>query len=308
MNACIMLISFLFLFSTIIVVLHVNHTQINYQSLVSFDKGFNPLYGEHNITPYEANKSVQISMDQTTSSGFSSKLMYMHGYFESSIKLPQNYSAGVVVTFYMCNDRKYPYRHDEIDFEFLGHIHGQDWLVQTNFYGNGSTGRGREERYVLWFDPSQDFHRYGIMWTDDIITYYVDDVPIRHVRRVEAMRGDFPSKEMGLFGTIWNGSDWATGGGKHKLDLSYGPYVAKYSSFVLNGCGVDPNRKRNRCEFSNGLRSKERDRMQGFRRKYMTYSYCYDKKRYVVPLPECVVDFEELEHLRKFDRWTFGAF
>lgn len=303
------ILSFLFLFSMIMIILfHVNHTQISYKSLVSFDKGFNPLYGELNITPYEANKSVQISMDETTSSGFQSKLMYMYGYFESSIKLPENYSAGVVVTFYTCNDHKYPYHHDEIDFEFLGHIHGQEWLVQTNFYGNGSTSRGREERYVLWFDPSQDFHRYAILWTDNRITYYVDDVPIRHVRRVEALQGDFPSKEMGLYGTIWNGSDWATSGGRHKLNLSHGPYVAKYSSFVLNGCAFNPTQKPYQCKFSHELTSKERVRMHGFRRKYMTYSHCYDKRRYAVPLPECVVDFKELEHLRKFDRWTFGAF
>ncbi|KZV50879.1 putative xyloglucan endotransglucosylase/hydrolase protein 28 [Dorcoceras hygrometricum] len=291
-----------------IILFHLNHTQISSQSLVKFDKGFSPLYGELNISPYEGNKSVQISMDETTSSGFQSKLMYMHGYFESSIKLPENYSAGVVVTFYMCNNLKYPYSHDEIDFEFLGHIHGQEWLVQTNFYGNGSTSRGREERYVLGFDPSLDFHRYGILWTDERITYYVDDVPIRHVRRrVESMRGDFPSKEMGLYGTIWNGSDWATSGGQHKLDLRYGPYVAKYSGFVLNGCAFSPTQKPYGCRFPNELTSKERAQMQAFRRKYMTYSYCYDKRRYVVPLPECEVDFKELQHLRTFDSWTFGG-
>lgn len=56
--------------------------------------------------------------------------------------------------------------HDELDFEFLGNIKGRDWRVQTNVYGNGSTGRGREERYFLPFDPTFEAHRYSILWTN----------------------------------------------------------------------------------------------------------------------------------------------
>ncbi|KAI3449305.1 hypothetical protein Pfo_005970 [Paulownia fortunei] len=283
-------------------------------SVVSFNQGFNPLYGELNIIPYEGNNSVQISMDERTSSGFHSKLMYVHGYFETSLKLPENYTAGVVVTFYTCNNHKYPFYRDEIDLEFLGHIHGQKWLLQTNFYGNGSTNRGREERYELWFNPSEDFHRYGILWTDNRITYYVDDVPIRHVKRVDAMGGDFPSKEMSLYGTIWNGSNWATSGGQYKLDLSNGPFIAKYSSFVLNGCPFNRTRTTPQCKnylslvgLSNDITREERAQMQAFRRKLMTYSYCYDRKRYAVPLPECVFNSKEFQHLQKFDPWTFGS-
>ena len=55
--------------------------------------------------------------------------------------------------------------HDELDIEFLGNIKGKPWRFQTNLYGNGSTHRGREERYLLWFDPSKEFHRYSILWT-----------------------------------------------------------------------------------------------------------------------------------------------
>lgn len=55
--------------------------------------------------------------------------------------------------------------HDELDIEFLGNVEGKPWRFQTNMYGNGSTNRGREERYRLWFDPSKEFHRYSILWT-----------------------------------------------------------------------------------------------------------------------------------------------
>lgn len=61
--------------------------------------------------------------------------------------------------------------HDELDFEFLGNIKGKEWRVQTNIYGNGSTSRGREERYLMPFDPTKEFHRYSILWTNETIMY-----------------------------------------------------------------------------------------------------------------------------------------
>uniref|UniRef100_A0A6N2LM53 GH16 domain-containing protein n=1 Tax=Salix viminalis TaxID=40686 RepID=A0A6N2LM53_SALVM len=67
----------------------------------------------------------------------------------------------------------------------------------------------------------QDFHAYSILWTSAWIVYYVDDVPVRVVRKVDAMGGDFPSKAMTLLATIWDGSDWATGGGRNKVDYKH---------------------------------------------------------------------------------------
>jgi xyloglucan:xyloglucosyl transferase len=63
------------------------------------------------------------------------------------------------------NGDVYEKTHDELDFEFLGNIAGKPWRFQTNLYGNGSTHRGREERYRLWFDPTKGYHRYSILWT-----------------------------------------------------------------------------------------------------------------------------------------------
>jgi xyloglucan:xyloglucosyl transferase len=59
--------------------------------------------------------------------------------------------------------------HDELDWEFLGNKKGKEWRVQTNIYGNGSTMRGREERYLLPFDPTVEAHSYSILWTANVI-------------------------------------------------------------------------------------------------------------------------------------------
>lgn len=67
----------------------------------------------------------------------------------------------------MSNGDVFEKTHDELDFEFLGNIRGREWRVQTNIYGNGSTAVGREERYGLWFDPTEDYHKYSILWSHE---------------------------------------------------------------------------------------------------------------------------------------------
>lgn len=43
-------------------------------------------------------------MDEITGAGFVSQDLYLHGYFSASIKLPADYTAGVVVAFYVSNN------------------------------------------------------------------------------------------------------------------------------------------------------------------------------------------------------------
>ncbi|KAK6146681.1 hypothetical protein DH2020_020550 [Rehmannia glutinosa] len=281
--------------------------------ILSFDEGYSQLFGDGNLMVLRDGKSVHISLDDRTGSGFVSQEVYLHGYFSASIKLPADYTAGVVVAFYMSNGDMYEKTHDEIDFEFLGNIRGKDWRIQTNIYGNGSTSIGREERYGLWFDPSEDFHQYSILWTENLIIFYVDNVPIREIKRTETMGGDFPSKPMSLYATIWDGSDWATNGGKYRVSYKYAPYIAEFSDFVLHGCAVDPI-EHSKCDdapkfasIPSGMTHQQRTKMSSFRNKYMQYSYCYDRSRYKTPPSECTIDSKEAERLRGFDPVTFGG-
>ncbi|XP_050233692.1 probable xyloglucan endotransglucosylase/hydrolase protein 28 [Mercurialis annua] len=282
--------------------------------VIPFDEGYSHLFGDDNLVIHKDGNTVHLLLNERTGSGFVSQDLYLHGFFSASIKLPADYTAGVVVAFYMSNGDIFEKNHDEIDFEFLGNIRGKDWRIQTNIYGNGSTNVGREERYSLWFDPSDEFHQYSVLWTDSQITFYVDNIPIREVKRTASMGGDFPSKPMSLYATIWDGSDWATNGGKYRVNYKYAPYVTSFSDFVLHGCAVDPIEQISKCDTApnseaipTGVTPAQRIKMEAFRRKYMTYSYCYDQTRYKSPPSECTINTQEAERLKSFDPVTFGG-
>ncbi|CAN6301606.1 unnamed protein product [Urochloa humidicola] len=272
---------------------------------LSFGEGYTQLFGDSNLALHGDGTRVHITLDQRTGAGFASQGAYLHGLFSARIKLPADHTAGVVVAFYMSNGDVYERTHDELDFEFLGNVRGREWRVQTNVYGNGSTAAGREERYGLWFDPTEDFHRYAILWTRDRIIFYVDETPIREVVRTESMGAQFPSKPMSLYATIWDGSSWATSGGRYKVDYKYAPYVAEFADLALRGCAVG----RRACEEELAsaaapammMPPAQRLAMEAFRARYMTYGYCYDRLRYPAPLPECSVGPEAAAFLPSGD-------
>ncbi|KAK4476486.1 hypothetical protein RD792_015640 [Penstemon davidsonii] len=220
---------------------------LNLQS-IPFTKGFRPLFGEPNIIPSADDQSVQLHLNQYTGN---------HGFFSAKIKLPSDYSAGIVVAFYTTNGDIFRKSHDELDFEFLGNIRGKAWR------------------------------------------FYIDDVPIREIVRNDAMGGDFPSKPMSLYATIWDASDWATSGGRYKANYKYAPFVTEFTDLVLHGCASDPLQEviatgcaERDAQLASIRTSTPRQKMamKRFRSKYMYYSYCYDTLRYPVPPPECVID------------------
>ncbi|KAJ1702850.1 hypothetical protein LUZ63_002629 [Rhynchospora breviuscula] len=282
---------------------------------ISFDEGYKHLFGEDNLVVSADRKRANLVLNRYTGSGFISSDYYMHGYFSASIKLPKENTAGVVVAFYLSNGDVFEKNHDELDWEFLGNKKGKEWRVQTNIYGNGSTMRGREERYLLPFDPTEAAHRYSILWTANVIIFYVDDIPIREVIRTEAMGSDFPSKPMAVYATIWDGSAWATDGGKVKINYKYSPFIAEFSELVLKGCTSAPIQQSqmsvdlDRCASTEielmtadfaVMTPKMRSDMRRFREKKMTYTVCYDAVRYQSVFPECDNTPEEQE---KFWQW-----
>lgn len=68
--------------------------------------------------------------------------------------------------FQLSNADTFPHTHDEVDIELLGHDKRNDWAFQTNIYANGSVSTGREEKFYLWFDPTEQHHQYSIIWNN----------------------------------------------------------------------------------------------------------------------------------------------
>lgn len=101
--------------------------------IVPFDEGYSHLFGHDNLVVHRDGESVHLSLDERTGlcfffffwvfayflflvhvtvseydfycvytgSGFVSHDLYLHGFFSVSIKLPADYTAGVVVAFYV---------------------------------------------------------------------------------------------------------------------------------------------------------------------------------------------------------------
>jgi xyloglucan:xyloglucosyl transferase TCH4 len=195
-------------------------------------------------------------------------------------------------------------RHDEVDFEFLGNASGEPYLLHTNIF---SDGRGeREQQFVLWFDPTADFHTYSILWNPHNIILYIDGTPIRVFRNNAARGVPFPARQPAhVFASIWDAEDWATQGGRVKTDWASAPFVAAYRRYNVSSsaCVWDEGDGRARCP-AGGARRRRRQAawmaqkmdwwswmtLSWVRMNYMVYDYCDDRRRFPHGAPpECVI-------------------
>lgn len=102
-------------------------------------------------------------------------------------------------------------------------------------------------------------------------------------------------KPMSVYSTIWDGSEWATAGGRYKVNYKYAPFTMELSNLILEGCAVDPieqeseerERERHFQTIGGVLSEEQRKAMEWFRGKYIYYSYCDDTARYPHQLAEC---------------------
>ncbi|KAK8926433.1 putative xyloglucan endotransglucosylase/hydrolase protein 33 [Platanthera zijinensis] len=271
---------------------------------VAFDDEFSEFYGGENVRRVDNGSAVNLVLDKLSGCGIRSKSMFYHGFFSAAVKLPSGFTAGVVLAFYMSNNQVFPKNHDEIDFELLGHEKQKEWVLQTNIYADGVVSTGREEKFYLWFDPAEEFHEYSILWNDHHIIFLVDNIPIREVNHSEAMRA-YPSKPMSVHSTIWDGSDWATRGGKKPINYEYAPFMATLRDFELRGCASNGSEPSPSCYGGTGsheglldpvdgrefatLSEEQRSGLAWARNGFMFYSYCDDAKRFTVMPPECSV-------------------
>ncbi|KAL3508978.1 hypothetical protein ACH5RR_028379 [Cinchona calisaya] len=225
--------------------------------------------------------------------GFQSKDQYLFGRVDVQLKLVPGDSAGTVTAFYLSSQEP---AHDEIDFEFLGNVSGEPYIVHTNIYTEGHAGR--EQQFYMWFDPTRDFHTYSIIWNPQRVIFLVDDIPIRVYTNHESLGVPYPSrKPMRLYSSIWNADSWATQGGKVKIDWRKAPFTASYRNLKIDAC-VWPSTSS--CESTSSNSSPSNTRMtqqldaggkmnlQWVQKNYMVYNYCTDFEKFVHGIPlEC---------------------
>ncbi|KAH7424492.1 hypothetical protein KP509_11G011400 [Ceratopteris richardii] len=269
-----------------------------YRSPELFDRNFYAGWRPDYTWLEDDGRTINIKLDNESGSGFQSKNTYLYGYVSMSIKLVPGNSAGIVVAYYMSSPRTDKiFVWDEIDFEFLGNVTGQPWILQTNLFANGIGGR--EEMLYLWFDPTANHHTYSILWNSRQIVWYVDDKPIRVYRNTCRTRARFPGwRAMNVYSSIWNADNWATRGGQDKTDWTYAPFVASYTNFSVYACNWEQPGPPPTC-FSKSTRywwdrpnrwtlnRSERSDYTYIRQQYMVYDYCKDVTRYPVSMPEC---------------------
>ncbi|XP_077238398.1 xyloglucan endotransglucosylase/hydrolase protein 22-like [Tasmannia lanceolata] len=232
---------------------------------------------------------LQLSLDRASGSGFESNNMYLFGKIDMQIKVVPGNSAGTVTAYYLhSGGDQY---HDEIDFEFLGNVSGEPYILHTNLYTQGKGNR--EQQFYLWFDPRNAFHTYSILWNPRQILFYVDGTPIRAFMNREGSGIPYPKNQpMRLYSSLWNADDWATRGGLVKTDWTQAPFVASYRGFNADACvwsaGKSSCSPTKGSWWDQGLDSNGAQKLAWVKKNYMIYDYCRDAKRFPQGFPpEC---------------------
>ncbi|KAI8551121.1 hypothetical protein RHMOL_Rhmol06G0160600 [Rhododendron molle] len=249
-------------------------------SALNFHQDVNFYWGNQLANVLNGGISLTMSLINASGCGFQSKNAYLFGRFDMDIKLVPGNSAGTVTTYYISSQGQY---HDEVDFEFLGNVSGQPYILHTNIFAKGQGGR--EQQFYLWFDPTADYHNL-----------MVDETPIRVFNNNEAIGVPFPNTQaMNVYSSIWCGDSWATQGGSVKTDWAYAPFTASYENLEVYSC-QDSSGSSSSCSGSSstapwltqqldvGLQAQ----LLSVQNKYMMYDYCTDYKRFPQGCPaEC---------------------
>ncbi|KAM4123664.1 hypothetical protein ACB094_01G174400 [Castanea mollissima] len=240
--------------------------------------------------------NLQLVLDKTAGTRIQSKQAFLFGTIQMLIKLVPGNSAGTVTAYYLSSSGS---NHDEIDYEFLGNVSGQPYIIHTNIYtkGNGS----KEQQFYPWFDPTDGFHNYSIHWNPTEVVWYVDSIPIRVFRNYGNEGIAYPNKQgMRVYSSLWNADNWATRGGLEKINWTCSPFVAKFSQFRPRACLWQGLASISQCASNTTaanwytspgykqLSYAKFGQLNWVRDNFMIYDYCKDTKRFNGQLPpEC---------------------
>ncbi|KAL6343171.1 hypothetical protein AAG906_020969 [Vitis piasezkii] len=236
----------------------------------NFYQDFDITWGDHRAKIFNGGQLLSLSLDKTSGSGFQSKKEYLFGRIDMQLKLVAGNSAGTVTAYYLSSQGP---THDEIDFEFLGNLSGDPYILHTNVFTQGKGNR--EQQFYLWFDPTRNFHTYSIAWSAQHII-------------MQNQWGSFPKNQpMRIYSSLWNADDWATRGGLVKTDWSKAPFTAYYRNFRAS-TSTSTSAFSDSAFQTQELDAYGRRRLRWVQKNFMIYNYCTDLKRFPqgVP-PEC---------------------
>ncbi|CDP02962.1 unnamed protein product [Coffea canephora] len=258
----------------------------------NFDQDFAVTWGDGRAKTLNNGKLLTLSLDKASGSGVQSKNEYLFGRIDMQLKLVPGNSAGTVTTYYLSSPGS---TRDEIDFEFLGNLSGDPYIVHTNVYAQGKGDK--EQQFYAWFDPTADFHTYSILWNPRSILFYVDGTPIRVYKNLEARGIPYPKNQpMKVYASLWDAEDWATRGGLVKTDWSQSPFTASLRDFKADACVWSSGRSScgsnsTKPWFSQELDATSQARLKWVQQNYMIYNYCTDAKRFPQGFPpECTAN------------------
>ncbi|CAN7038633.1 unnamed protein product [Brassica rapa subsp. trilocularis] len=254
----------------------------------TFDMEFDITWGDGRGKVLNNGELLTLSLDRASGSGFQSKKEYLFGKIDMQLKLVPGNSAGTVTAYYLKSKGD---TWDEIDFEFLGNLTGDPYVMHTNVYTQGKGDR--EQQFNLWFDPTADFHTYSVLWNPHHIVFLVDGIAIRQFKNLEHRGIQYPKLQpMRLYSSLWNADQWATRGGLVKTDWSNAPFTASYRNFRADACvsfaGKSSCPASSPRWFTQKLDLTAEDKMRVVQSKFMVYNYCTDTKRFPQGVPkEC---------------------
>ncbi|KAG2280398.1 hypothetical protein Bca52824_051618 [Brassica carinata] len=253
-----------------------------------FPEEFDITWGDGRGKVLNNGELLTLSLDRASGSGFQSKKEYLFGKIDMQLKLVPGNSAGTVTAYYLKSKGD---TWDEIDFEFLGNLTGDPYVMHTNVYTQGKGDR--EQQFNLWFDPTADFHTYSVLWNPHHIVFLVDGIAIRQFKNLEHRGIQYPKLQpMRLYSSLWNADQWATRGGLVKTDWSNAPFTASYRNFRADACvsfaGKSSCPASSPRWFTQKLDLTAEDKMRAVQSKFMVYNYCTDTKRFPQGVPkEC---------------------
>ena len=149
----------------------------------------------------------------------------------------------------------------------------------------------------------RDVHKYVFCFhifappknVDPVRRFWVDDIPIREFVRNETATPYPNHQPMKALTSIWDGSTWATQGGRIGVNWTAAPFVATYRNYTLNGCScTNTTTAIAACQNSKyaiasaaarNLTGHRLNQMKGVRSHWLKYDYCWFADRQIYP--EC---------------------